>query len=112
MDKNKIDFELNDNLTYCDRTKHVGTIVGLSYPFFFLILVQLFVLAIPFGIGTFIGAVAIESLILFKLKRRNIPVRLLFFYLQERRTTVRRAIPKRRLEQIKATERLINKNRH
>jgi len=103
MDKHKIDFEVIEGMTYCDRTKYISTIAGMPYPLFLLIVFEYRFIWLPFGFSTFLIIAGIELMVLMLLKKRGIPLRKLPLYFSEKKSLVRRALPSRKSRMWQAT---------
>lgn len=102
----KLDFEVNEDLTYCDKTQNCAEVAGLPYPvFLYILLLGPFVVWLhSFGalIASLISIYAISKL----LKKSNIPLSQVIFYLNEKKSNKRRALPRRRFILYKYGKRL------
>lgn len=87
----RLGFAPVDGQTYCDNTKYVASIMYLKYPMFITCFIELFVVAIPFGFGVYFALVLVQILLIKSLRKMNVPLHKLFFYLKERKSSIRRA---------------------
>ena len=87
----RLGFTPVEGQTYCDKTKYVASIMYLKYPMFITCFIELFVVAIPFGFGAYIAVVLVQILFIKSLSKMNVPLHKLFFYLKERKSSIRRA---------------------
>ena len=87
----KIDYEINDELMYCNCTKQTAMVGPITFVFFLLGLVQLVIFGWFLGFWGWIGLLLLEQLLLRRLSKANIRFRHLTTYLRERRSNVRHA---------------------
>lgn len=97
----KLDFEVNDELTYCDKTTRTADIQKIPYPIFLYMLFGGIAVTLMFGFGTFMMSLVFIFGCRRLLKKKRLRLRTLPFYLEERRSMTRRALSERRFRIVK-----------
>lgn len=97
----KIDFEVNETSTYCDKTMRTADIGGMPYPLALYILFGGIILTWLNGFSFFLLSLVFIYLVRRTLKKLRLRPTLFLFYIKERSSSRRRALPARRYSIVK-----------
>lgn len=101
-----LDFEVSEELTYCDKTQQCALIAGMPYPLFLYVTLGGPFITWLFSFGAFIALLVAYFILSVILRRAKVPFSKLFFYLNEKKSNRRRALSKRRHALYKHGKRL------